>query len=311
VLVTSLGGNTLLETQRFIFVTGKGGVGKTTVSAALAAHLAAQGRRTLMVVPTGTEKAARLLGVPEVGETPVQAGPNLFVVHIEPDASMREYGLMVLKSRLLYDTLFDNRYVRGFFRGVPGLREWALLGKSWYLSGGAEPSPEAPFDAVVLDAPATGHGMEVLRVPRVIMDVSPGGRLRADAEAAWGTLTDPRQSAMVLVSLAEELPTTETLELASTLREMGLPLGALVINMLRQPLFSPEERTALLEQSVSARPEGAEVALYYALRRASGETIQAENDSRLASLQLPTVRLPLLAQEPTQLAQVEGLARRF
>lgn len=316
----------MFEKQRFIFVTGKGGVGKTTVSAALAAHLAARGRRALMVVPIGTEKAARLLGVPRIGETPIEVRPNLFAVHIEPEQSMREYGLMVLKSRMLYDVLFDNRYVRGFFRGVPGLREWALLGKAWYLSGGAGgPRPsgeeaqsgeqgggEPTYDVVILDAPATGHGMEVLRVPRVIMDVSPSGRLRADAEAAWATLTDPEQAAMVLVSLAEDLPTTETLELAHTLRdEMGLPLGGLVVNMLRENLFSPAERQTLLGQAVSTHPEGAEVALYYAVRRASGEALQTENVNRLATLQLPLVRFPLLAREPRDFSDIEGLARHF
>lgn len=309
----------MLENQRFIFVTGKGGVGKTTVSAALGAHLAAQGRRTLVVVPTGTEKAARLLGVSAIGNTPVEVRPNLFAVHIDPDQSMREYGLMVLKSRLLYDTLFDNRYVRGFFRGVPGLREWALLGKAWFLSGGALGEQRGggevaggPFDVVVLDAPATGHGMEVLRVPRVIMEVAPGGRLRADAEAAWATLTDPAQAAIVLVSLAEELPVTETLELAHTLAdELGLPIGALVLNMLKSPLFSPSERALLLDTAVPTFPEGAEVALYYAVRRASSETVQEESASRLEELRLPTVRLPQLAEEPSGFSDVEGLAGHF
>ena len=310
----------MLENQRFIFVTGKGGVGKTTVSAALGAHLAAAGRRTLVVVPTGTEKAARLLGVPAIGNTPVEVRPNLYAVHIDPEDAMREYGLMVLKSRLLYDTLFDNRYVRGFFRGVPGLREWALLGKAWFLSGGAsgeqqrsgKEGSESSFDVVVLDAPATGHGMEVLRVPRVIMDVAPGGRLRADTEAAWATLTDPAQSAMVLVSLAEELPVTETLELAHTLAdEMGLPIGALVLNMLKSPLFSPTERATLLDAPVPTFPEGAEVALYYAVRRASSETVQEESANRLEELRLPTVRLPLLPEEPSGFSDVEGLAGHF
>lgn len=311
----------MLESQRFIFVTGKGGVGKTTVSTALAAHLAAQGRRALLVLSTDTEKAAHLLGVPRIGEQPIEAQPGLFALHVEPEQAMRQYGMMVLKSRLLYDVLFDNRHVRGFFRGVPGLREWALLGKAWFLSGGADPAAAdyadaelegAPFDVVILDAPATGHGMEVLRVPRVILDIAPGGRLRADAEAAWATLTDPKQSALVLVSLAEELPTTETLELARTLKEeLGLPLGGLVLNMLREPLFSPEERELLIEQPVPVHPVGAEVALYYAIRRASTEAMQAENDSRLANLQLPTVRLPLLPRHPRSFSDVMGLARYF
>ncbi len=309
----------LLDDQRFVFVTGKGGVGKTLVTVALGAELAARGKRTLLVVGGGASKAAHLLGVARIENEPRQVQPGLYAVHIEPEQAMAEYGRMVLRSQSLYDTLFDNRYVRGFFRGIPGLREWALLGKAWYLSGGEGPTTGVPrraepppFDCVVLDAPATGHGTDLLRVPRVIVDVAPGGRLRTDAEAAWRTLSDPRQTAVILVSLPEELPTNETLELAQVIRgELGLPLAGLVVNMVQEPLFSVAERSALLALPSMSVPVGPEVALYYAVRRAAGECVQEENLRRLAAMGLPTVHFPRLSSEPSNFLDAAGLSGHF
>lgn len=309
----------LLDDQRFVFVTGKGGVGKTTVSVALSAELAARGKRVLVVVAPRSRRAAHLLGTSRIEERPREVQPGLFAMAIDPEQSMAEYGRMVLRSQALYDTLFDNRYVRGFFRGVPGLREWALLGKAWYLSGGdrrggaRDDRPEAErFDVVVLDAPATGHGTDVLRVPRIILDIAPGGRLRADAEAAWQTLTDRRQFAVVLVSLAEDLPVNETVELSRIVQsELSLPLAGLVINRLEEPLFSEPERRVLLGLPPMSVPVGSEVALYYAVRRAASEGVQDDNVRRLEGLGLKTVRLPRLSWEPCSYLDAAGLSAYF
>ncbi len=303
----------LLDDQRFVFVTGKGGVGKTTVSVALGAGLATSGKRVLVVVASGRGRAAHLLGASSVSSTPREVQPGLFAMYIDPEEAMAEYGRMVLRSQALYDTLFDNRYVRGFFRGVPGLREWALLGKAWYLSGGDGSGPRERdgerFDVVIVDAPATGHGTDLLRVPRVIMDVAPGGRLRADAEAAWATLSNARQSAVILVSLAEDLPTNETVELARIVGdELGLPVAGLVINRLAEPLFSDVERRALLGLPPMSVPVGSEIALYYAVRRAAAEGVQDDNVRRLEGLGLKTVRLPRLSHEPCSFLDVAGLS---
>src|SRR5205085_4749324 len=139
------------------------------------------------------------------------------------------------------------------------------------------------FDVVILDAPATGHGLDMLRVPKVITEVVPSGLLRRDADRAWEMFQDPQRSAVILVTLPEEMPTTETIELARALRdELKLPIGKVVVNMVLPPLFSKEERAAL--EALPADVPDAAIAA--ARRRAARERVQAESLHRL-SKELP------------------------
>ena len=110
--------------------------------------------------------------------------PVLLDLVLQPERALREYGEMILKSRMVYDAVFDNKYVRNFFAGVPGLYEWAVLGKAWFHSIENLPDGRPRFDVVLFDAPATGHGLDMLRVPKVIVDIVPPGILRRDAERA-------------------------------------------------------------------------------------------------------------------------------
>ena len=138
-----------------------------------------------------------------------------------PRRRSRSTASLVLHSRALYKTLFDNRYVRTFLRAVPGMQEWAMLGKAWWHTTEKLPDGSFKYDVVILDAPATGHGLDMLRVPKVILDVVPPGLLRRDAERAWALFQDPTTCAIVLVTLPEEMPTTETIELARALARAG------------------------------------------------------------------------------------------
>jgi anion-transporting ArsA/GET3 family ATPase len=295
-----------LGTRRFLFVTGKGGVGKTTVSGALALALAAQGKRVLVAMCNTKERLSAILGTPPIGDAITAVGENIWAVNIAPDRAMREYGEMVLKVRAIAHAVFENRYTKTFFRATPGLYEWAMLGKAWFhtteeLEGGGW-----RYDVVILDAPATGHGMDMLRVPKVILDVVPPGVLRRDAEAAWAMFQDPARSGVVVVTLPEELPTSETVELVTAIRgELGLPVLRLVINGVLTPLFSDAEREALLADP--ARLDiGAPLltsgtsasALVAGARRAVREKVQSESLARLErEVDLPRVRLPFLFDE--------------
>lgn len=301
-----------LETRRFLIVAGKGGVGKTTVCAAEALALAHKGKRVLIALCNAKERLSAMLGSELIGSEIKSVGPNVWAVNMDPDAALAEYGLMTLKSRALYRLLFDNRYVRAFFRAVPGMQEWALLGKAWWHTTERREDGSRRFDVVILDAPATGHGLDLLRVPKVILDVVPPGLLRRDAERAWRLFQDPETCAVVLVTLPEEMPTTETIELARALREeLKLPIGKVVVNCVLPPLFSREERAALEAAGPVTGDGKPDAAIAAGRSRAMHERVQAEALHRLAQeLPIAPSFLPRLFEDAAKPRAIKELAKR-
>jgi anion-transporting ArsA/GET3 family ATPase len=309
-----------LGNRRFLFVTGKGGVGKTTVSAALALALAARGKRVLVAMCNTKERLSAILGTKPIGHDLMSVANGVWAVNISPELALREYGEMVIKVGALARAVFENKYTKTFFRATPGLYEWAMLGKAWWHTTEKRDDGGNRFDVVLLDAPATGHGLDMLRVPKVILDVVPPGVLRRDADAAWQMFRDPVQSGVVVVTLPEEMPTTETIELVGGIRsDLGLPVLALVINGVLPPLFTPEEREALLADAnlldVTAPAKSAgtsESAIVAGARRAVRERVQAESLARLErALDLPKVRLPFLFDEASTVAGTRMLAEKL
>lgn len=298
--------------RRFVFVTGKGGVGKTTVTAALALALASHGKRVLIAMCNAKERVSALMGSPPVGSDIAQVAENVWAVNIDPENAVEEYGLMILRSRGLYKVVFDNKYVRSFFSAVPGLHEWAMLGKAWFHTTEVDESGRSRFDVVLLDAPATGHGLDMLRVPKVILDVVPPGLLRREAERAWAMLQDPALAAVVVVTLPEELPATETIELVATIRgELNLPVGEIVVNGVLPPLFTEAERAALVSADVSPNGSPPERAVAAAARRAVRERVQAESLQKLGALEYPKVYLPFLFEDAARPEAIRALSKRF
>jgi anion-transporting ArsA/GET3 family ATPase len=306
--------------RRFLIVTGKGGVGKTTVAAAEARRLAASGKRVLVAMCHAKERLSVMLGSEPIGPEVVPVAPNIWAVNMHPTNAIEEYGKMTLKVRLLYTSVFDNKYTRAFLHAVPGLEEWAMLGKAWWHTSERDADGKSKSDVVILDAPATGHGLDMLRVPKIIVEIVPPGILRRDAEAARVLFQDPSRCGVILVALPEEMPVTETIELAAALTgELSLPIAKVVVNAIVPPLFTKDERAALHAVPAEGRGRGpltgAAAAVHAAELRATRENVQAESLARLS--QAPALRgvpmafLPLLYDEAAKPDSIDQLSKRL
>jgi anion-transporting ArsA/GET3 family ATPase len=284
--------------RRLLLVTGKGGVGKSTVAAALALRLAEAGFRTLLCEVNADRRLGRTMGHPEVGPEVKPVETNLSMVDLEPDASMREYVLSKIRSERVYRAVFENRLVRYFLRFIPALAETVMLGKVlWHL----RQWPDAPggFDRIVLDLPATGHALTLLGVPQSLVSALPSGPMSSEADWMLELLTDPAITSAVLVSLPEELPVNETLELAQALRSrLKVRIGALVLNQSVESRFGPGDLAAL-----SGRPG------LSALAQAYEENARRTEDAleRLRIIDAPLVQLPRLVSPALGRAELESL----
>ena len=230
--------------RRLLVVAGKGGVGRTTVAAALALAAARRGKRVLVAQTKSKERLSRLFGVPAVGPDLVRVAENVYAVNMTPPAALREYGTMVLHSEFIARQVLENKISRAFLHAVPGLEDYSMLGKVWFHT--TELEDGAPkWDLVIFDGPATGHLITMLQIPQAILDAVPEGPLTRPAQATNELLKDPARTAMVLVTLAEDLPSNEAIELSRrAVEKVQLPQKLLVVNAMYPPRFS---------QGVSAR----------------------------------------------------------
>jgi anion-transporting ArsA/GET3 family ATPase len=299
-------GSDLLD-RRLVVVTGKGGVGKSTVAAALATLAARRGKRVLVAEVDARERVALLLGGRPSGPVIRQAVPSISTVNVDPRHALEEYALMVVKVRAIYQAVFENRVVRFFLRAVPSLAETLMLGKILHETR-SESDGKPRWDLVIVDAPATGHAVQLLGVPSALLDTVPGGPLRRDAEWMQALLTDPAKTSVVLVSLPEEMPVSETVELDAQVRDrLRLPRGPVFLNAMPDARFSPEEQDRLQGLAGSEPPVGpaARAAVLQAGRR---ERAEGQLDRLREALDRPVVTLPHLATERWGRRAVERIA---
>jgi anion-transporting ArsA/GET3 family ATPase len=272
--------------QRLWIVTGKGGVGRSTLAAALALGAARRGKRTLVCELDAQERIAPLLGHAPVGPELRRVEEGLWAVNIRPAEALHEYGLMILKFEPLYRAVFENRVVHHFLRFVPSIQELVMLGKALFHVQERGRDGQPRFDVVVLDAPATGHAISLLRLPAALLATVPPGPLATEAAKMRDLLVDPATTAALIATLPEEMPLNETFELARDLRELvRMQPTSVLLNQFVEPRFEKDERRAWNE----APGATALASAHYARAQ---ESAQAE--TVLGGLELPVVRVPCL-----------------
>jgi anion-transporting ArsA/GET3 family ATPase len=298
----------VLDRAQLLVVTGKGGTGKTTVSAAFAVAAAQRGRRTLVVEVEGRQGLAMPFGRRSIGYREVKLAERVNGLAVDPEASLREYlgryGFAPLARLLSWARL--TSFVTA---AAPGLGDILLVGKVWEAVTRRTREGRV-YDLVVLDAPPTGRVAPFLRAPETVAELARVGPIRHQADRVKELLDDPERTALVLTCLPEELPVTETIEATGALRAAELPLGAVVANQVtadqlgsrasRLPALA-RDPAPLVDTALEAGLRLDKEAIAVLIEEARDRQRQVARERRLlkelrAKLDgLPVIELPLLA----------------
>jgi anion-transporting ArsA/GET3 family ATPase len=299
--------------KRLLFVTGKGGVGKTTVSLALGMRAAEAGKRTIVCEVSSQEHTSRVFNRAEIGFHEVELLDNLWAISIDPDESMREYVLLQLKVRAMRDLLFRSRIFTYLAAATPGLKELVTIGKIWELAQlDRRVKKGRKYDLVIVDAPATGHGIGFLQTPRTFAGIARVGPVHSQAEELNRFITDQGSTGVAIVALPEEMPVNETAVLESELRdEVGVAVDRVYMNALYPERFSREEAERI-EEAGERAGSAVSAALGAALsehRRARSQRAQLSRLRRRVGV--PVKTLPFVFEPELGPGGVKELAARL
>jgi anion-transporting ArsA/GET3 family ATPase len=299
--------------KRLVLVTGKGGVGKTTVAASMGLMAARRGKRTIVCEVAEQERMSSAFGVEGIGYSESELAPGLNAISIAPERAKQEWLQHQLRSGALAGILGHSRLFQYLTAAAPGLDELVTIGKIWELAQLQRKTPKAaPYDLVLVDAPATGHGLALLRAPRTYAEIARVGPIRRQALMIDGFLSDPASTGVVAVALPEEMAVAETLELGERLHEqMSRGLDAIVANGLYPERFTTAEAEQIQCLDGRGSPE-ARAALRAALFEhhwARGQRAELRRLRRGADA--PVLTLPYLFEEDLSLDDLDRLSREL
>src|SRR4051795_11123488 len=283
--------------KRLVFVTGKGGVGKTTVASCLARVAAERGKRVIVC-----EIASE-----ETWHDEAEVAPGIHSIAVDPEAAMLEY-LTDQVGGALSKVMTSSRIFTYLAAAAPGLRELLMMGKVWDLAQLDQRRTGAtPYDLVILDAPATGHALGMLRTPRTFRDVARVGPIARQAGRIDAFLTDPELTGIVAVAAPEEMPVNETIEFIAALAdEMELVPDAVVVNGVYPDRFK-EAEIAKIEAVATQQGARPPVALQAAIAE-HGRARHHRNQFRRLRRRAPALSLPFIFEAELGDAHLDALA---
>lgn len=233
---------------KILIVSGKGGVGKTTVAAALALLAAREGRKVCIAEVDRKGTLPKLFGRDELGYAPQELLPRLWGLNIVPEAALTEYLRVQYHMPRISKVFTSTHFVDFITTAAPGLKDILVLGKIWYLEQDRGSQPHHDFDTIVVDAPAAGHMLTFFSAPVGLADAVRVGPVRRQSDWLVQMLRDPKRTRVHLVTLAEEMPVSETLETSAAINsKLGMNQGTTFANAVYSPLFSRAEEKTLEE----------------------------------------------------------------
>jgi anion-transporting ArsA/GET3 family ATPase len=296
--------------KRLVFVTGKGGVGKSAVSISLGLAAAARGKRTIVCEVSSQENASRVFRKGEVGFNEVEVAENLWAISIDPDESLREYLLLQLRVRAMRDLLVRSRIFNYLAAATPGLKELVTIGKVWELAQTDRKVKKGrAYDLVIVDAPATGHGIGFLQTPRTFAGIARVGPMHNQATELDRFITDHEMSGVAIVSIPEEMPVNESALLERQLRdEIGIAVDRVYMNAMYPERFDAKE-AAKLERVAEITDGAPHAAVRAALSQFRRGRSQREQLKRLKdTVRTPVKTLPFIFQPRLDVQALQRLA---
>ncbi len=291
--------------KQILFVSGKGGVGKSLVAAGLAHDLAKAGKRVLLAEIGETSYYKDFWNLPSIGHEPVRHPDGFDIALWSGETSLREYVLFYLKMERLYSLFFENKVMRSLVNVAPGLSEIAILGK--ITSGIRKVGPPLPYDTIIVDSFATGHALALLQAPKGMMEAIKFGPMGHHSREMDKAIKDPKLTGYIVVTLLEELPVTESLEFNQTLKtELGVQVDVVANKILEMPVALTE-----IDQIANGQGEPAPDLQEFSRYLEKTERRQEKYMQTLKESGVDVVTVPLIfSSEPKVLVQATGEALR-
>jgi anion-transporting ArsA/GET3 family ATPase len=286
-------------------VTGKGGVGKTSVSVALALRAAALGLKPLVVSCDGKPTVGRVMGRVDEEAQATDLGNGVHALRVDFNAALTDLIAAMLGARRLVEAFLANRVVRTFVHAAPSVMELTLLHR---VDRARTAEAGGPFGPIIVDLPASGHALALLSTPRMVMRLVRMGPLYRRAVELLRLLNDSTQTALCVVTLAEELPINETIELVARAKGLGIPVGHVVVNAVPPSGLQGED----LELMSRLKTEAAGPLQSWAAEVLDGShrasRAQAEIDRLLLTGRAPVAQVPFLPDSGAALANAISAA---
>ena len=218
------------------------------MAVALALTAARLKKKTLIVEMRSTERVAPYFGIKEIGHHEIALSPFITGINLNSRECFEEYVLMQIRFKTIFNTFFNNRFVTHFLDAVPGFNELLMTGKIFDLERQItnKRTGERLYDLIIVDGPATGHGVSAFEVPQVVNDAVKVGPLKTQSDKILKLIKDPAKTAFSVVTMAEEMPVVEASELIRQIRErLKIPLGPLFLNIFHTTDISKEEHNKI------------------------------------------------------------------